>query len=63
LLNALAELKEEDPTTLDHLGDVYEKLGAMKEAVQYWERALKLEPEEPEKVREKIDAGKKKVGT
>lgn len=63
LLGALSLLKEDDATILDHIADTYEKLGNIKEAVQYWERALKLEPDAPEKIREKLEAGKKKLGT
>jgi tetratricopeptide (TPR) repeat protein len=62
LLNALAQMEKDEPTVLEHLGDTYQKLGNTKEAVQYWERALKLEPDNADKVRTKIEEGKKKLG-
>ena len=62
LLNALSKMKEEDATVLEHLGDTYEQLGNLREALNQWQRALKLEPENPDKLREKIEAAKKKQG-
>ena len=62
LLNALSKMKEEDATVLEHLGDTYEQLGNLREALNHWQRALKLEPENPDKLREKIEAAKKKQG-
>jgi tetratricopeptide (TPR) repeat protein len=46
---------------IDHLADACEQLGQHKEAVGHWERALKLKPEAPEKIQEKIDAARKKL--
>ena len=60
LVAALEKLAEEDPVVLDHLADACEQLGNHAEAVQYWERALKLKPDAPEKIQEKLDAAKKK---
>ncbi|MDD5704553.1 MAG: tetratricopeptide repeat protein [Kiritimatiellae bacterium] len=41
----LAEsLEGEDPTILDHLGDVLLALGRKTEAVAYWHRSLRLDP-------------------
>lgn len=62
LLNALGKMKEEDATVLEHLGDTYEQLGNLREALNHWQRALKLEPENADKLREKIEAAKKKQG-
>ncbi len=62
LLNALGKMKEEDPTVLEHLGDTYEQLGNLREALNHWQRALKLEPDNADKLREKIEAAKKKQG-
>lgn len=39
LRRALAALPEEDPTVLDHLGDVAARLGREADAVKYWSRA------------------------
>jgi Flp pilus assembly protein TadD len=39
------ELRPQDPTINDHLGDVYWRVGRRAEARYQWERALRLEPE------------------
>ncbi len=57
LLKAEIQLKkdnEEDPVVLDHIGDVYQKLGNIQKAIEYWERALKLKdsPEIRQKIKE-----------
>jgi tetratricopeptide (TPR) repeat protein len=66
LLAALDALKEEgkdeDPVVLDHLADTYEKLGQFGEAISFWEKALTHEPENPEKLREKIESARKRTG-
>ena len=59
LLAAVEKLKEEDPVVLDHLADACGQLGQNAEAIGYWERVLKLKPESPEKIQEKIDAAKR----
>jgi tetratricopeptide (TPR) repeat protein len=61
LLGALDAMKEEDPVVLEHLADTYEKLGNLREAVSFWEKALKREPENPDKLKEKIEAVKKRL--
>lgn len=65
LLNALSKMTADEPTTLEHLGDTYEKLDNLKEAIQSWEKSLKADPgpDEPEKVKAKVDAAKRKLGT
>ena len=62
LLSAVEKLTEEDAVVFDHLADVCEQLGSHAEAVGYWERALKLKPEEPKKIEQKIEAAKQKQG-
>ncbi len=62
LLSAIEKLKEEDAVVFDHLGDVCEQLGSHAEAIGYWERALKLKPDEPEKIKAKMDAAKARQG-
>ena len=37
-------LKNNSPVILDHYGDILYKLGLEKEAVKYWEKAYKLDP-------------------
>ncbi len=59
LHNAVNALKEEDSVVYDHLADAYERLGDKPNAIKYWERALKLEPETPEKIQSKITAAQK----
>jgi len=59
----------EDPTVHDHLGDVYFKLGKIKEAITQWQASLKdfrspagidSEPEDVAKVTSKLDAARVK---
>ena len=44
----------DDPTIEEHLGDLAEKQGSFQRAVEHWQRALTLKPEEPEKIRAKL---------
>jgi tetratricopeptide (TPR) repeat protein len=60
LLAALDKLTEEDSVVFDHLADACGQLGNHAEAIKYWERALKLKPEEPAKIQQKIEAAKQK---
>ena len=60
LLSALGKLQEEDPVVLDHLADACEQLGNHAEAIQHWERALKLKPDAAEKISQKIEAAKQR---
>lgn len=59
---AIGKLKEEDAVVFDHLADACEQLGEFAEAIKHWERALKLKPESPEKIQQKIDAVRQKQG-
>jgi tetratricopeptide (TPR) repeat protein len=60
LLSAVEKLKDEDAVVFDHLADACEQLGNHTEAIQYWERALKLKPDEPAKIEQKIEAARRK---
>ncbi|MEO8189956.1 MAG: tetratricopeptide repeat protein [Acidobacteriota bacterium] len=54
----LQEAQRRDPddaTIAEHLGDLAERQGRIEEAVRYWERSLTLKPEEPEKIRAKLN--------
>jgi tetratricopeptide (TPR) repeat protein len=53
------EMMPHDPTTNDHLGDVYWKLGRKREARFQWKRALffKPEPEDIPKIEQKLVHG------
>jgi len=46
LLSANTSL--EDPIIYDHLGDVYYKMGQIKEAQHYWKSSLEMDPDKPE---------------
>jgi tetratricopeptide (TPR) repeat protein len=54
LQRAASLLETPDPVVLDHLGDAHEKLGQMSEAVRHWQKALELDPENPD-LADKID--------
>ena len=62
LLAAVGKMKEEDAVVFDHLADACEQLGQHLEAIKYWERALKLKPESPEKIQQKIEGARQKQG-
>jgi tetratricopeptide (TPR) repeat protein len=57
---ALAELlralkyESTDPTVFDHIGDVYKAKKMIREAVEYWEKALEMNPNN-QKIRKKIE--------
>ena len=55
------ELMPADPTVNDHMGDVYWKLGRQREAKFQWERAMSFdpEPEDADKIRQKLEHGLK----
>ena len=58
-LERAVELKPDDPTINDHLGDGYWKIGRVLEARFQWSHArdLKPEPEELEKIQQKLQTG------
>jgi tetratricopeptide (TPR) repeat protein len=56
LLRAVENMRKEDAVVLEHLGDTYQKLGKISEALNYWQRSLSLE--DSQKVKDKIDAAK-----
>ena len=58
-LERAVELKPDDPTINDHLGDGYWKTGRFLEAQFQWSHAkdLKPEPEDLEKIEQKLKAG------
>ncbi|MDR2352699.1 MAG: tetratricopeptide repeat protein [Deltaproteobacteria bacterium] len=55
LLERAVLLSEEDPVTLEHLGDVLLKQGQRQEAVNAYQRALQRGHEKPDQVKEKLD--------
>jgi tetratricopeptide (TPR) repeat protein len=59
-----------DPTVQDHLGDLYQKTGRLKQAAAHWERALDewnksiaidVEPTDVAKTQKKLDAARVKI--
>jgi tetratricopeptide (TPR) repeat protein len=58
-LEQAVELKPEDPTINDHLGDAYWRIGRRLEAQFQWAHARDLnpEPEDLEKIQQKLKAG------
>jgi len=50
-----------DPTIAEHLGDLEMKRGNMAGAIQNWEKALELQTEEPDRVRQKLERARAPV--
>jgi predicted Zn-dependent protease len=50
-----------DPTIVEHLGDLEMKQGDMAGAVRNWEKALELQHEEPERIRQKLERARTPV--
>jgi tetratricopeptide (TPR) repeat protein len=55
LLRASELMQEPDPVVLDHIGDVYGKLGKIADAVLYWRKALQIDPNNSS-ITEKLDS-------
>jgi tetratricopeptide (TPR) repeat protein len=47
LTRAIAQIKPEDPTVYEHLGDTYIKLNEVAKAVDCWQKAVELDPANP----------------
>jgi tetratricopeptide (TPR) repeat protein len=60
LLRAADTLKPEDPVVYEHLGDTFQALGKSGEAQVYWQKALKLDPNN-QKLTNKLEESKTKV--
>ena len=45
LLRSLEALEEPDAVVIDHLGDTYQKLGNLEAALENWQKALVLDPQ------------------
>ena len=51
----------DDPTIEEHLGDLLARQGNVEKAIAHWERALTLKPEEPEKIRQKLQQSRARL--
>jgi tetratricopeptide (TPR) repeat protein len=60
LLRAADTLKPEDPVVFEHVGDTFQALGKTGEAQVYWQKALKLDPNN-QKLSNKIEESKAKL--
>jgi tetratricopeptide (TPR) repeat protein len=60
LLRAVDGLKPEDPVVYEHVGDTFQALGKSGEAQLYWQKALKLDPNN-QKLANKLDESKAKL--
>lgn len=64
---AIAELQRavkagaDDAVIYEHLGDAFYKVKKYQDAILNWEKALDLEPENPDEIKAKIDEAKKKL--
>lgn len=45
LLRAAQNLKRDDPIVFEHIGDTYSKLNRMPQALDFWQKAIVLDPE------------------
>lgn len=45
LLRAAQSLQKDDPVVFDHIGDTYAKLDRVPQALEYWQKAAALDPE------------------
>lgn len=57
LLRAAQTLKRDDPIVFEHIGDTYSKLDRMPQALDYWQKAIALDPEN-KSLADKIDKTK-----
>jgi tetratricopeptide (TPR) repeat protein len=57
LLRAADTLKPEDPVVFEHVGDTFQALGKTGEAQVYWQKALKLDPNN-QKLANKVEESK-----
>jgi tetratricopeptide (TPR) repeat protein len=60
LLRAAQKIKRDDPVVFEHIGDAYAKLNRMAQAMENWQKALALDPQN-KRLAEKIDSAKTKV--
>ena len=57
-LESAASLSEDEPVILEHLGDVYHARGKVEQAVEAWQRALRVSQEDTAALQAKIEAAR-----
>jgi tetratricopeptide (TPR) repeat protein len=60
LLRAAKTAERDDPVVFEHIGDTYLKLNRMPEALEAWQKALTLDPEN-KNLAEKVEGTKKRI--
>ncbi len=45
LLRAAQNLKRDDPIVFEHIGDTYAKLNRIPQALEFWQKAIALDPD------------------
>jgi tetratricopeptide (TPR) repeat protein len=60
LLRAAQSLTREDPVVFDHIGDTYAKLNRVPQALEHWQKAIALDPEN-KLIADKIESTKTKM--
>lgn len=60
LLRAAQNLTHDDSVVFEHIGDTYAKLNRMPQALDYWQKAIGLSPEN-KLLAEKIESTKTKM--
>ena len=59
-IRLLKKKGEDDPVVREHLGDIYWRMGRVREAVKEWEESLKLDPAN-KKVKGKLRKAKRLI--
>jgi Tfp pilus assembly protein PilF len=60
LLRAAQKMKHDDPVVFEHIGDAYTKLNQIAQAMETWQKALALDPQN-KRLAEKIDRTKTRM--
>ena len=60
LLRAAQKLTRDDPVVFEHIGDTFAKMNKVAQAVDAWQKALNLDPQN-KNLTEKIDNAKTKM--
>lgn len=59
-LEEMEKSGQEDPEAITHYGDMLYKAGQVDEALEFWNKALKLNPDNADDIRQKIEKVEKK---